>query len=444
MLVSTLRRTALAGTLCLIGCGAIYDRLGGPFEGEPRELFEKGTLDAEARALIVDAFSGFENDTLHDHHVHFFGNGLPDEYTYCPELGDLDRPWMNFDTFAAHQPWWVRPFVRGIYLDALDVDDEERMDDQFMKRLVDLVAEHGSPEYAQNPAASPFRTLFYVMAMDGTYGVDGELDTTGLAFVPNEYVLRLVECLNAKLDATGRFTRNRFVPVGSVNPLRRDADGALVMRDQASWTRELDLLKGRVQWIKWRPGTMSIDPTAVCDEFYVELARRDIGILTHTGESKAVGLSAELDRFAAPNRMRRAIELGVSVGMLHIGRAGENECGVSYADEFFDILSEYPDSKLFGEISAVPYSDSTALMKRVVEAGPGRLINGSDYPAVTPYLLVDESLEDLVECGYLEREQARSLDRIYRYNPLLFDFVLKRTLRVDGAAVPRATFLGVR
>lgn len=84
------------------------------------------------------------------------------------------------------------------------------------------------------------------------------------------------------------------------------------------------------------------------------------------------------------------------------------------------------------------------MMKRVVEAGPGRLINGSDYPAVTPYLLVDESLEDLVECGYLEREQARSLDRIYRYNPLLFDFVLKRTLRVDGAAVPRATFLGVR
>ena len=35
--------------------------------------------------------------------------------------------------------------------------------------------------------------------------------------------------------------------------------------------------------------------------------------------------------------------------------------------------------------------------------------------------------------GYLAEPEAEPLKEIYDYNPLLFDFVLKRTLKLPGA-----------
>ena len=34
--------------------------------------------------------------------------------------------------------------------------------------------------------------------------------------------------------------------------------------------------------------------------------------------------------------------------------------------------------------------------------------------------------------GYISVEERRALNEIYEYNPLLFDFVLKRTLHLPG------------
>ena len=59
-----------------------------------------------------------------------------------------------------------------------------------------------------------------------------------------------------------------------------------------------------------------------------------------------------------------------------------------------------------------------------------RLLNGSDYPlpAVDPLV----STLRLRQLGYLDGEQRRLCNEVYRHNPLLFDLVVKRSLRSGG------------
>ena len=56
-----------------------------------------------------------------------------------------------------------------------------------------------------------------------------------------------------------------------------------------------------------------------------------------------------------------------------------------------------------------------------------RLINGSDYPI--PAINCVIWLKRLERLGFITRNERLLLKEIYQYNPLLFDFVLKRTLR---------------
>src|SRR3712207_2905106 len=60
----------------------------------------------------------------------------------------------------------------------------------------------------------------------------------------------------------------------------------------------------------------------------------------------------------------------------------------------------------------------------------GRLVNGSDYPLPAVNILI--RARPLVRAGYLGAEEAASLREIYGFNPLLFDYVLKRRLRLPG------------
>jgi uncharacterized protein len=59
-----------------------------------------------------------------------------------------------------------------------------------------------------------------------------------------------------------------------------------------------------------------------------------------------------------------------------------------------------------------------------------RIVNGSDYPLPAVNLLI--RTRPLVKQGYIKADEADSLKEIYDYNPLLFDFVLKRTLKLPG------------
>jgi mannonate dehydratase len=70
-----------------------------------------------------------------------------------------------------------------------------------------------------------------------------------------------------------------------------------------------------------------------------------------------------------------------------------------------------------------------------------RLVNGSDYPLPAVNLLI--RTRPLVKQGYISNSEAESLKEIYDYNPLLFDFVLKRTLRLPGTtrSFPASIFM---
>ena len=56
-----------------------------------------------------------------------------------------------------------------------------------------------------------------------------------------------------------------------------------------------------------------------------------------------------------------------------------------------------------------------------------RLVNGSDYPL--PAINALFRMSGLADLGVITPEQGGLLAEIYDFNPLLFDFVLKRTLR---------------
>jgi mannonate dehydratase len=81
-----------------------------------------------------------------------------------------------------------------------------------------------------------------------------------------------------------------------------------------------------------------------------------------------------------------------------------------------------------------------SLLDRAVGLPPERMVNGSDYPAIVPHVFLEDTLDGLVKRGWLTERQADLLDELYLYNPLLFDFVMKRTLEKGGKRIPREFF----
>jgi hypothetical protein len=50
------------------------------------------------------------------------------------------------------------------------------------------------------------------------------------------------------------------------------------------------------------------------------------------------------------------------------------------------------------------------------------------------------SVKELIHLGYLPESAGATLVEIRRYNPLLFDFVLKRSLKIDGKRLSPVAF----
>ena len=67
-----------------------------------------------------------------------------------------------------------------------------------------------------------------------------------------------------------------------------------------------------------------------------------------------------------------------------------------------------------------------------------RLLNGSDYPLPGVFPLY--SVDYMVELGYIEKSAAPLFKGLREHNPLLFDFVLKRSLRAGGKRLAAGIF----
>ncbi len=369
--------------------------IGGAFTKQPEELNSK--LSTKSSDLIKRAFDDVDPEQLIDHHVHIAGLGVGGTKAFV-------NPKMLT---------WRHPFHRlklKVYMSSAGVSDEDNADPQAAARLASLVMsikDHGKHR---------------LLAFDKNYRKDGSVNLDKTEFyVPNEYVFELAE----------RYP-DLFVPNISVNPYRPDA-----IEELEKWARR------GARIVKWLPNAMGIDPSdPKCDSFYQKMKELDLILLSHGGEEKAV--EAEEDqKLGNPLLLRRALDHGVRVIVAHCAGLGSNEDLDSKERkqiENFDLFLRLMDDKryeglLFGEISAMTQFNRSGKPLRTMLARDDlheRLVNGSDYPLPAVNLLI--RTRPLVKQGYINNFEAESLKEIYDYNPLLFDFVLKRTLRLPGTS----------
>lgn len=244
-------------------------------------------------------------------------------------------------------------------------------------------------------------------------------------------------------DGYARDTARRhpryFEWVASIHPYRRDCVDALeaAKRDGA-------------RAVKWLPAAMGMDPgSALCDRFYAAAARLDLPLISHAGLERAVR-GTDAQDYGNPLRLRRALDAGVRVVVAHCASMGSdrdldrgaNGPPVPSFDLFARMMAEtrYRE-RLYGDISAMTQTNraGTALARTLrAREWHARLLNGSDYPL--PGLMPIFSVDYLVALGLLDAAAAPVLTEIRRHNPLLFDFVLKRSLSIDGQRFPRTVF----
>lgn len=382
----------------------LLHHIAGAFTHQPEEM--KTRISTKAGDLIKRAFADIDPARLLDYHTHVAGIGTGGTDTFV-------NPTMLT---------WKRPFHHlkfKVYLSAGAVTDVENADAQMFERLVRLVSNiegHGRHR---------------LLAFDKNYHRDGtpNLEKTDF-FVANDYVFALAQ---QRPDL--------FEPVISVNPYRADALAEL----------ERGAKRG-ARMVKWLPNAMGIDPSdELCDPFYQKMKELNLVLLSHGGEEKAVE-AKEDQRFGNPLLLRRALDSGVKVIVAHCAGLGDNEDlddpkrkRVPNFDLFLRLMDDKRyEGLLFADISAMTQYNRigrplTTVLQR--EDLHERLVNGSDYPLPAVNLLVRTGA--LVRQGYITSEERVCINEIYDYNPLLFDFVLKRRLRLPGTRqrLPAAIFM---
>ena len=95
---------------------------------------------------------------------------------------------------------------------------------------------------------------------------------------------------------------------------------------------------------------------------------------------------------------------------------------------------------LYGDISALTQINRMRYIKPLL-ARPdwhARLLNGSDYPL--PGVMPLFSVERIAASGLVSGDAVAPLNILRHHNPLLFDFVLKRTLAWQGTRFPDHVF----
>jgi mannonate dehydratase len=97
--------------------------------------------------------------------------------------------------------------------------------------------------------------------------------------------------------------------------------------------------------------------------------------------------------------------------------------------------------RLFADISAITQRNrSLPVVRTIIERNDwhGRLLNGTDYPL--PGVMPLFSPATFARAKMLDGELVPVLTELHNYNPLLFDFVLKRHLTSGGQRLSASIF----
>lgn len=360
--------------------------------------------------IVIAAWEGIEPARYWDTHAHIAGIG--DSGSGIFTTRDMDSLWHPIQ-YAQHK----------FYLNA-GCTKKGEVDQSYVVRLQLLVEELNRVAVGELVNNKSHAKLM-LFAFEQAYDEAGNAQPAHTAFhVPNAYAQQVAQR-----------APDLFEWVCSIHPYRRDAVEAL----EAAVAQ-------RARAVKWLPSAMGIDPaSAKCDAFYRTLARLNVPLICHAGEEKAVA-GMGFHEANNPLKMRRAMDAGVCVVVAHCASIGEDidldkgEHGphVPSIELFAKLMADANYQKnLFGDISAIVMRNrSIATLRAIIEHQDwhGRLLNGSDYPL--PGVLPLFTTAKLARAGLLDKAAVPVLDEIQRYNPLLFDFVLKRHLRSGNQKLP--------
>ena len=349
--------------------------------------------------LMQQVWAGIKPDQVWDSHVHLVGTG--DAASGICFNPNMDSNWHP-----------ILKVQKNFYMNgscAVDGDVDNSTIQRMLTQLEDM------------PAG--FKVMLF--AFDWFHDESGRpVKENSIFYIPNQYAQKIA----------GEHA-HRFEWVCSIHPYRADAIEALT-NAKAQGARA----------IKWLPQGMGIDPASPkCDAFYAACARLKLPIICHTGRESAVQGGNQDD--ANPLKLRRALDAGVRVVLAHCASDGED---IDYDNgnkkiKSFDLFLRMMDAPqyenlLFGEISAITLFNHAWTIKPLLQRADlhHRLLNGSDYPL--PGILPLMSLKQLVSQQLLTIEESYFLENVRLYNPLLFDFALKRLLRFEGKSFPAKVF----
>ncbi|KHD08783.1 hypothetical protein PN36_12985 [Candidatus Thiomargarita nelsonii] len=350
--------------------------------------------------IVLSAFEGLDTSQIWDGHVHLLG------------LGDSNSGiWINPRSLSLLN---IRHYIRfRFFLNASCPLPNMSVDEGYVARLKSLHWAH----------------RFVLLAFDYSYNEQGKpLPDKTAFYVPNRYAAQV-----------HKQSPDTFEWLASIHPYRKDCVEAL----------EKALLNG-ARGVKWLPPAMGMNPASpLCDRFYKAMASWDIPLLCHCGDEHAVS-GTNTQTYGNPLALRRALDQGVKVVIAHCGSLGSNRdtdkspngAHVSNFELFARLMDEERyNGLLFADISALTQINRVGtILDTVITRSDWhpRLLYASDYPL--PGVVPLTSLRLLHEKQYITAEQLEVLAQLRHYNSLLFDFVLKRLIRVQGQGFATSIF----
>ena len=360
---------------------------------------------------MEEAFKGIADSARRDYHTHILGMNTELNGTFVNE--GWQSPWSGLIHYIQFE----------VYKSSAAITDVDQADAQYLARLKDLI-QH-----------MPHSGKFGIMAFDYFHDEQGQPDPLLSTFhVPNDYVMKIV-----------RESPDMFFPIISLHPYRTDATTLLQQYGEQG-----------VRFVKWLPNAMGIHPASKTmndklEAYYGIMHRYDMVLISHTGDEKATE-AEEFQNLGNPLFLRKPLDMGVKVVMAHVASLGEcleedaTICptGTPYIDVAIKMLEDPRYKKLlFADISALTQDNRKDNLNKVLANTDihSQLINGSDYPLPAVNIVIQT--RTLKSSGYITAEEREALNEIYDYNPLLFDFVLKRTLRhtETGMQFPPSVFV---
>ena len=393
--------TAL-GVLSLGGCvGVRYWPDGGLWNGCVEGSLPESLANHD---LVQASWEGIDAAKVWDCHTHLIGTGDSDSGI-----------WLNPDMESLWYPIQYMQFK--FYLNASCAGEAGSIDQGFIDRLVKL-----NRQMAKG-------SKFMLLAFDYHYNEKGERVLEYSPFyTPDAYAARVVAN-----------NPDHFEWIASIHPYREDCVEAL---EQA--------VANGARAVKWLPGSMGMNPASqLCDRFYEALIRFNIPLLVHAGDEHAVPVEG-LQFLGNPLVLRRPLDQGVRVIIAHCASLGtsadidKGEDGPEVSNfKLFKRLMADPAYRqtLYGDISAVTQVNRDVSIISEIIRHPEwhhRLLNGSDYPL--PGVMPVFSIRSFVNAGLLVLKEAEIISAIREYNPMLFDFMLKRRIQADGARLSNSVF----